>query len=55
MVMASDLQQVLDSIPALLKKEDAQALVALREHDQKKVRKAREDLEHGRRRLAAAE
>ncbi|MEM7159230.1 MAG: hypothetical protein AAF799_40710 [Myxococcota bacterium] len=38
--MASDLQQVLDSIPTLQKNGDAQALVALRDHAEKKVRKA---------------
>lgn len=38
--MANDLQQVLDSIPSLVKGKDAQALVGLRDHDDKKVRKA---------------
>ena len=38
--MASDLQQVLDSIPGLVKDKNADALVALRDHDDKKVRKA---------------
>ncbi len=38
--MASDSQKVLDSIPQLLKKQDASALVGLRDHEDKKVRKA---------------
>ncbi len=38
--MASDSQAVLDSIPSLLEKRDAQALVQLRDNDDKKVRKA---------------
>ncbi len=38
--MADDPQKVLDSIPTLLKERDAQALVGLREHADKKVRKA---------------
>jgi len=38
--MASDSQAVLDSIPSLLEQRDAQALVQLRDHDDKKVRKA---------------
>lgn len=38
--MANDSQPVLDSIPGLLEKKDAQALVNLRDHDDKKVRKA---------------
>ncbi len=38
--MASDPQTVLDSIPTLLSQRDAQALVKLRDHDDKKVRKA---------------
>ncbi|MCX4245822.1 hypothetical protein [Paraliomyxa miuraensis] len=38
--MASDPQGVLDSIPTLLSQRDAQALVDLRDHADKKVRKA---------------
>ncbi|MCA9710730.1 MAG: hypothetical protein KDK70_33120 [Myxococcales bacterium] len=38
--MASDPQTVLDSIPALLEGRDAQGLVELRDHDDKRVRKA---------------
>lgn len=38
--MASDPQQLLASIPNLQKAGDAQALVALRDHEDKKVRKA---------------
>jgi hypothetical protein len=40
MAMASDPKQVLDSIPTLLSQRDAQALVDLRDHPDKAVRKA---------------
>ncbi|MCB9713824.1 MAG: hypothetical protein H6712_08225 [Myxococcales bacterium] len=38
--MASDPKQLLDSIPTLQKANDAQALAGLRDHEDKKVRKA---------------